>query len=969
MNCTREGGAVFNIRVVRLIVAAVALIFSFACFPDFDSFKNIKVDEDLEADLGETIDEPQDISDTWDTDDNDTHNDSEDISEVEEPDAEPEIDSDIEPEIEEIIVDTDEEEELPAPPPEIGGECLSASDCDSRLSCFYSVEGGYCSLICSEDEFCPDGSLCGHSIGLSFCIQSCRHHSDCTQGFMCGTVGDLNVCLPDADEDGVLNNLDNCENYPNPGQEDSDRDGLGDLCEASRHVYCPDDSAEHPDLPVPLRHGASLFSSPGNRVYHFGGVDPSGMSSDEIWSMDLTENRWRRENFVLPYPSSHQAAVEVNDKIFLSPGPAVEGGAPYNDLILIDIEAGQVSFILPLPSPLEQIRMVPAMTGEIFLFGYMPNEGEDVSPESRVLGVFRFDPIRYEFSEIEFEIESDRLFETPGQILPVSNIDGNLYLFNSGTPQTMVILNPLTLQISSAQFFLELQIFSTAQEDDTFFAWGWNDKLMFIGRTSDGNINVFNMSQSGDRFLTEVALPPTDSLATTFFKSSRSNLLFAYDVVNMTTLVHEIFPICFDSSDTDNDGVSDQNDNCPTRPNDGQDDLDGDGVGDLCERDMDADGILDGEDRGPNNEDYKADTDNDGLNNDVDPDDDGDTLSDEEDPFPLDTDNDGISNGYDLDLDNDGFSNQDEEEAGTQLLDPLSFPGAHRIAYIKLTNERRVLIVAPLDDLENSLEFSAEGESAWWPRFSRISEHLLFLSGSPSSPPSTLVVVPLGSPEVRAEHHFLGREVISAAFDSEDRVLVIAETEAGTRRVGLFLLDVDFEAMTFGEPLLLGNLYWNMGSVDSGAAADQILLSYGEPFCESCLNLGLFSSAGELLGSLRGTDSGDAEIHGRWFEGSEQIVYVTGGAESDLYSYHLSSEARINLTHSEGRREISAAVGVGGKKIIVAVEEAGNFLLFLINNPRGEEPFRLPVDGEVTEPAWFWGVESVPEEEPEPDSD
>jgi hypothetical protein len=128
-------------------------------------------------------------------------------------------------------------------------------------------------------------------------------------------------------------------------------------------------------------------------------------------------------------------------------------------------------------------------------------------------------------------------------------------------------------------------------------------------------------------------------------------------------------------SDTDGDGIADSIDNCPTNANPGQEDTDGDGIGDACDLinndyDYDGDGIADSMDNCPTNANPgQEDTDGDGIgdacdliDNDNNGDSDGDGIADNMDNCPNhsnlgqeDTDGDGIGDACDLiDNDNDG---------------------------------------------------------------------------------------------------------------------------------------------------------------------------------------------------------------------------------------------------------------------------------------------------------------------------
>jgi len=123
-----------------------------------------------------------------------------------------------------------------------------------------------------------------------------------------------------------------------------------------------------------------------------------------------------------------------------------------------------------------------------------------------------------------------------------------------------------------------------------------------------------------------------------------------------------------ESSDTDEDGIPNELDNCPNTPNNDQVDQDNDGVGNVCDSDIDGDGHLNEVDNCPvfANAD-QADQDEDGIGDVCDGDDDNDSVNDDADNCPLtpnpdqgDNDSDGLGDACDPDDDNDGVLDGDD---------------------------------------------------------------------------------------------------------------------------------------------------------------------------------------------------------------------------------------------------------------------------------------------------------------------
>ncbi len=120
--------------------------------------------------------------------------------------------------------------------------------------------------------------------------------------------------------------------------------------------------------------------------------------------------------------------------------------------------------------------------------------------------------------------------------------------------------------------------------------------------------------------------------------------------------------------DADGDGVPDDADNCPESANVSQIDLDGDGLGDVCDADRDGDGHDDVSDSCPDLPNAaQLDADGDGIGDACDSDDDGDSVPDLEDNCAgtantdqADNDADGFGDACDDDDDDDGVNDADD---------------------------------------------------------------------------------------------------------------------------------------------------------------------------------------------------------------------------------------------------------------------------------------------------------------------
>jgi hypothetical protein len=68
----------------------------------------------------------------------------------------------------------------------VGGPCAAADDCADGSTCITSGDfpGGQCSVACSSDAQCPDGTRCiSNKSGV--CLLSCASAADCRGDYKC----------------------------------------------------------------------------------------------------------------------------------------------------------------------------------------------------------------------------------------------------------------------------------------------------------------------------------------------------------------------------------------------------------------------------------------------------------------------------------------------------------------------------------------------------------------------------------------------------------------------------------------------------------------------------------------------------------------------------------------------------------------------------------------------------------------
>lgn len=573
------------------------------------------------------------------------------------------------------MVDAEDEET----PLVVGAACSSDAECGEGI-CL----DDYCTLECSRDTECPEGSTCRELGGVAACAADCSEFAcdgvgdrdDLSCVFAITTAGDYErSCLLDSDGDTIPDVDDPCPEDPEGRELDSDGDGVGDACDDEPYCLPGHDEGvievgEFDDFPD----GFSLPDYIEGRVIPMWGGRVDGAPVADVRSIELTRDATVEQLDDLPRTGVEFASAPQTGGWVLTPGATEAGSAQLGRMIEVRVSGAETGRVF------DEVVYEPTLltldSGHLFLHGFTQ---EDPGSQWRV---WLWNEDSATFLLRALGSAGDR---TKFRSFTDGRGTGYFYSQTRDEFQRSYIVRVRANQTQSRTVTWpeEYDFF------DPFMTAGVGGSIWVHERT-DGTAWSLNLDE-----LTPEPVPALDlelSYDETRWVALTGGPGFAVfgrtagGPWEVTAYSMACMPAAI-AIDTDEDGVPDVIDNCPVDSNGDQEDLDADGIGDVCDDDTDGDGIPDDddfiEDSSGVRTDLSRDSDNDGVDNADDDDADGDGIPDSVDRWLLDTDNDRVKNKFDTDSDGDGYSDAVERNGDTNPFDPLSFPGGGNFAWVE----------------------------------------------------------------------------------------------------------------------------------------------------------------------------------------------------------------------------------------------------------------------------------------------
>ena len=466
-------------------------------------------------------------------------------------------------------------------------------------------------------------------------------------------VWSMSIPITDTDSDEIAEHEDNCQLVFNPNQLDSDSDGFGDLCD------------DYPYNP------SEILDTDNDGIGNNADTDDDNDGIPDIWEIANG----------LDSLNAADAQKDTDEDGLSNLEEYLQGSYPNNaqpqlltTSTLTLYEDSTASFILQASD-----EYPSSLTWAISIDNRILVESSPSSDfSSATLG----------FYSGELQMSSYHLIieKLPQDYFGQSTVTVTL------SDEVQSSTHTILLEVVAVDDVPELVVSPTNMQGVTY-------------TTLTQTINVIDLDNDSISYVTNIGRVDVSGHWSHSFESPGTYTIFI-DISDGLSLLTTQFSIQITDGDNDQDGILNRIDNCQNHANANQHDLDGDGLGDVCDNDIDGDGIVNASDAFPYNPSEILDTDNDGIGNNADTDDDNDNMPDIWE----------IANGLDplnavdaqKDADEDGLSNLEEYQQGSNPNNaPAVLLTTETLTMFEDSTASFVLIVA--DDSTQSLDISVYG--------------------------------------------------------------------------------------------------------------------------------------------------------------------------------------------------------------------------------------------------------------------